>query len=284
MGWAGPAQPTGPDSAQKVLGRFRPKMDWADFGPNTIILFWARPGPEEGAGPGPTWPSDRRWRGGNYFPPHPPACRTLFVLHAKGKKETGAVMKGGRRITWRGGGGVWLRRWRCCGGGRWRCLGSRTAAPSSGATPSNDGVTVFFQVFLPVSSFPFLYFGSSPFRFVLSSLWFLLFSLLFFFVFLSSRFLSSFGPLSFGSPSPFSPFFFLLLFFGLFIEPKGGAFYGCTWGARAAAVGRPFGCSCRGSAPCFSGRRAAGGRPVSSVGGPTAWGFGLVASRRERPV
>jgi len=193
-------------------------------------------------------------------------------------------MKGGGRITWRGGGGVWLRRWRCCGGGRWRCLGSRTAAPSSGATPSNDGVTVFFQVFLPVSSFPFLYFGSSPFRFVLSSLWFLLFSLLFFFVFLSSRFLSSFGPLSFGSPSPFSPFFFLLLFFGLFIEPKGGAFYGCTWGARAAAVGRPFGCSCRGSAPCFSGRRAAGGRPVSSVGGPTAWGFGLVASRRERPV
>jgi len=33
MGWAGPAQPTGPDSAQKVLGRFRPKMDWADLGP-----------------------------------------------------------------------------------------------------------------------------------------------------------------------------------------------------------------------------------------------------------
>jgi hypothetical protein len=41
MGWAGPAQPTGPDSAQncwadfgpKLLGRFRPKMDWADLGP-----------------------------------------------------------------------------------------------------------------------------------------------------------------------------------------------------------------------------------------------------------
>jgi hypothetical protein len=74
------------------------------------------------------------------------------------------------------------------------------------------------------------------------------------------------------------------VFFHLFIEPRGGAFYGCTWGARAAAVGRPFGCSCRGSAPCFSGRRVAGGRPVSSVGGPTAWGFGLVASRRGRPV
>ena len=57
MGWAGPAQPTGPDSAPNVLGRFRPKMDWADLGPKkTIILFWARPGPEDRAGPGPAWP------------------------------------------------------------------------------------------------------------------------------------------------------------------------------------------------------------------------------------
>jgi len=85
-------------------------------------------------------------------------------------------------------------------------------------------------------------------------------------------------------PPHFFFFFPLSLFFGLFIEPKGGAFYGCTWGARAAAVGRPFGCSCRGSAPCFSGRRAAGGRPVSAVGGPTAWGFRLVRRvvQRER--
>jgi hypothetical protein len=37
----------------------------------------------------------------------------------------------------------------------------------------------------------------------------------------------------------------------LFIEPRGGAFYGCTWGARAAAVGRPFECSCRGTASPF---------------------------------
>ena len=113
---------------------------------------------------------------------------------------------------------------------------------------------------------PFQAFPSSPFEFISGSLFIRFCSL-----FLSIS--SSFGPLS----SLFSSF-------GLFIEPKGGAFYGCTWGARAAAVGRPFGCSCRGSAPCFSGRRAAGGRPVSSVGGPTAWGFGLVASRRGRPV
>jgi len=51
MGWAGPAQPTGPDSAPKLLGRFRPKMDWADLGPKNNIFFWARPGPEYRAGP-----------------------------------------------------------------------------------------------------------------------------------------------------------------------------------------------------------------------------------------
>ena len=44
MGWAGPAQPTGLDSAPNVLGRFRPKMDWADIGPKkTSIPFWVRP-------------------------------------------------------------------------------------------------------------------------------------------------------------------------------------------------------------------------------------------------
>ena len=147
---------------------------------------------------------------------------------------------------------------------------------------TSGGVTAFFSSFLPVSSFSLSLpmFRSSfflPFPLFSQSVFF--FRLLFFYVFLSSRFLSSFGSSSLS-------FFFLLssVFFGLFIEPRGGAFYGCTWGARAAAVGRPFGCSCRGSAPCFSGRRAAGGRPVSSVGGPTAWGFGLVASRRGRLV
>jgi hypothetical protein len=141
------------------------------------------------------------------------------------KKETGAVMKGGRRITWRGGGGVWLRRWRCCGGGRWRCLGSRTAAPSSGATPSNGGVTVFFKFFYPLAAFPSyisvpLPFGSfSP---LFGSFCFL--SFFFVFVFLSSRFLSSFGPLSFGSPSPFS----LGLFFRSLLLLFSSLFYCCS--------------------------------------------------------
>ena len=86
MGWAGPAQPTGLDSAPKVLGRFRPKMDWADLGPKNNILFWARPGPEGRDGPGSAWPINKtNWArtslaqhkkltGGIIFP-HPPACR-----------------------------------------------------------------------------------------------------------------------------------------------------------------------------------------------------------------
>ena len=104
MGWAGPAQPTGPDSAQncwadfgpkwigpisaqkrlfwarpgpedraglspKLLGRFRPTMDWAALGPKQK-LFWARPGPEDKAGPGSAWPSNQNGRG-ELFPPGP---------------------------------------------------------------------------------------------------------------------------------------------------------------------------------------------------------------------
>jgi hypothetical protein len=42
----------------------------------------------------------------------------------------------------------WLLRWRWRGGGRWRCRGSRTAAPSSSET----------RLFTPLGiSFPFLH-------------------------------------------------------------------------------------------------------------------------------
>ena len=136
-------------------------MDWADFGPNTIILFWARPGPEDWAGPGPAWPSNKRWRG-ELFSPHPSACRTLFVLHAGTKKKENAVMKGGRRITWRGGGGGAGGTAAAGGGAVAEAGGSRTAAVVLLSQP-NGSVTVFFQVFPSVSSFPLLYFGSSPF-------------------------------------------------------------------------------------------------------------------------
>ena len=103
MGWAGQAQPTGPGSAQnwwadlgpkktllgqtrprrqgwsgppdwaglipKMLGRFRPTMNWAELDPKQK-LFWARPGPEDKAGPGSAWPSNQNGRG-ELFPPRP---------------------------------------------------------------------------------------------------------------------------------------------------------------------------------------------------------------------
>ena len=73
MGWAGPAQPTGPDSAQNC---------WADLGPKQKAHYLL----------GQTRPRRQGWarirlaqaktgQGGNYFPPTP-ACRTLLVLHA----------------------------------------------------------------------------------------------------------------------------------------------------------------------------------------------------------
>jgi len=117
MGWAGPAQPTGPDSAPKVLGWSRPKMDWADLGPTkSDILFWARPGPERQGWARTSLAQQQNWRG-ELFSPHPPTCRTLFVLHAGNKTKRNN--EGGRRITWRGGGCASLvcrLRWRCCGG------------------------------------------------------------------------------------------------------------------------------------------------------------------------
>ena len=104
MGWADPAQPAGPDSAQWC---------WADFGPKWIgpisaqktdILFWARPGPEGRAGPGSAWPINKTsWARtslaqhkkptGGIISPHPPACRTN-VLHAEGNAGHGNNMRG----------------------------------------------------------------------------------------------------------------------------------------------------------------------------------------------
>jgi len=67
MGWAGPAQPTRPDSAQNC---------WADFGPKWVgpisaqkkLTFSSRPDPAQkrGLGQDPPGPSQNR-AGGNYF-------------------------------------------------------------------------------------------------------------------------------------------------------------------------------------------------------------------------
>jgi len=92
MGWAGPAQPTGPDSAQKVLGRFRPKYYHPLLGQTQPRRGgWAR-----------TNLAQRQTLAGELF--SPPSCMQNVIRSAckEKKKETGAVMKGGRRITWRG--------------------------------------------------------------------------------------------------------------------------------------------------------------------------------------
>ena len=124
-------------------------------------------------------------------------------------------------------------RWWCCGGGRWRCRGSRTAVPNNGYCFERTAVLLFFSSFLPVSSFSLLSLCFSPFFFPsLSSLRLFFFPLFFFvfcplsclcspvfFRFLSSRFLSSLHSHStsprFKLPSPFSfkksPLFFSFL-------------------------------------------------------------------------
>jgi len=80
--------------------------------------------------------------GGDLFSPsHPPVRRT--ILHVGETYATKLSKSGGaRRGTWREGSGdllVRLLRWQFCSGGRWRCRGSRTAAPSSGAAVSSGG-------------------------------------------------------------------------------------------------------------------------------------------------
>jgi len=114
VGWAGPAQLTRLDSAQKKgWADIGPSGIWANLGPTkSYISVWARPGPNSRAGPESVWPTNtlemgqnpygpekgthqcwartglaQHWKinqWGELFPPHPPACRTN-VLHAGGK-------------------------------------------------------------------------------------------------------------------------------------------------------------------------------------------------------
>jgi len=103
MGWAGPAQPTGPNSAQNC---------WADLGPKKNIIFWARPGPEyrarpdsaqkAGLGQDPPGP-DQNGRG-ELISPHPCMQNAIRSACREGKTNKNQN-RGGRRVTWRGGGG-----------------------------------------------------------------------------------------------------------------------------------------------------------------------------------
>ena len=119
-------------------------------GPESV---WPKKGNPISVGLDPAWPSDKKTHGwGNYFPPplllH--AERYLFCIQEKTNNKMQTMR--GRRVTWRGGGGallVWLLCWQCCGGDRWRCRGSQTAAPSSGAVVSSGSV---LPVIIPLSS------------------------------------------------------------------------------------------------------------------------------------
>jgi len=83
---------------------FGPKMDWADFGPNTIILFWARPGPEDRSGPGSAWPKPKR-AGGIIFPPPLHAERYSFCMQRR-KRKKNARMRGKKSYL---AGARWVR-------------------------------------------------------------------------------------------------------------------------------------------------------------------------------
>ena len=109
---------------------------------------------------------------------------------------------------------VRLLRWRFCGGGRWRCRGSRTAAPRSGAAVSSGGERDSCSSLL----LRFLSPSSATFPFLFVPVYVCVFQLPFLFLF---RYRPS--PLSLTVPllylsqslSPVSsfPFFFLFFFF-----------------------------------------------------------------------
>jgi len=215
-----------------VLGRSRPNK-------NLVFLFWARPGPEGRAGPGSAWPINKTsWArtslaqhkkptGGIISPPS--SCMQNECSACRRKRRSQKYNEGEGKFTWRGGGG---------GSGGAAAAGGGAVAEAGGGvlahgrwlqaaallSQPNCGVTVFFQVFLSVSSSPFLYFGSSPFWICSPFSLAFLFSLRFFFLFPFS--------LSFGSSLPFffslllSPFPppFLKRSWVLFIEPRAWLF------------------------------------------------------------
>jgi len=71
MGWAGPAQPTGPDSAPNVLGRFRPKMYWADLGPKNYYPLLGQTRPRRLGWARIRLAQQSKRAGGIIFPPDP---------------------------------------------------------------------------------------------------------------------------------------------------------------------------------------------------------------------
>ena len=157
-----------------------------------------------------------------------------------------------------------MRRWRCCGRGWWRWRSSRTAAPGGAAAVPNVRFP-FLPMFRSSLFLPFPLFSQSVF---LSSV--------FFYVFLSSRFLFSFGS------SSLSPLFFLFFSFFLpsllsFFPPLLSSLPSAFLGSIYRGQGRCFFLTAlMGSSrlvghwarlPRFGGWCAVGGRPLCPVGG-----------------
>ena len=150
-----PNSSTGPISVPKGLGRSRPNKNLLFlFGPdpagpesvwpiNTSELGQNQPGPVKGThqcwartGLAHHWKTNR---GGIILPPS--SCMQNECSASRKKTQT-TKKKGEEKCTWCRGGGallVGLLRWRRCGGGRWRCRCSRTAAPSNNVTVSSGG-------------------------------------------------------------------------------------------------------------------------------------------------
>jgi len=104
MGWAGPAQPTGPDSAQNC---------WADFGPKWVGPISAQKKTKHYL-LGQTRPRREGWARiclaqaktgrGELFSPHPCMQNATRSACGEGNEKNKRKNEGGRKVTWRGGG------------------------------------------------------------------------------------------------------------------------------------------------------------------------------------
>jgi hypothetical protein len=234
VGWAG--------LSPKGLGRSRPN--------SPLCFCWSGPDPTQTSGLGQNRPDlEKKNRGGLFPPSHPPACRTVFVLHVGGDKAKNEVKAGGKKRYLAGGGGallVWLRSWlmnrssgrRCCCFKRWRERLLLYPCPLFSllffcyvSLFSCSSLSVFFFTSRSSSCFSLvpLTFLSQSLSLVSNFLVFFsssLYRLLYFLFFLFSLLFSFF----------FSLFFFLCWRWVVFIGQRGAGAslsppYRCAWGA-----------------------------------------------------
>ena len=263
MGWAGPTK-TGLDPA--------PKTCWAGLGPTVFCLDLGRtdPDPYYWARPCLAQTQKKKWNGGNYFSPVPPACRT--ILHAGGQTTPTSRKKnarvGGDRVP---GAAETAACWRGCGGGGGSDLAHGGCQMDRRRPPRFACFCFDFLSPLSVSNYSKLLNPGLSVA-VFEVLWFL--SLLRSLSLTVSVFVFSFLRVAL----LFSSFFSSPFFFGFF-----SIYRGKVLGPMVVGSG------CRGwfnhprqpGAVFFS--LSAGGLPTTSIGGPTVWGLGLFGGEvRER--